>query len=209
MPTLNGNRIEQIKVAGQMVNLGPDVSNLISAADVSTNYVKKADYDTKVENIDASILERAKIADVSNNFVKKEDWDAIFSNTADSDQVINKWKEVVDFLDGMSEDTSLGELLMDKASKNDISTFMDEDDVSAYLTQHGIGQVDLTDYYTKTEIDTSIAANYQVKGNYLTQHQSLADYYTKTQCDNKFAQIQLAASTDAMDDDSVIYLVLS
>lgn len=209
MPTLNGNRIEQIKVAGQMVNLGPDVSNLISAADVSTNYVKKTVYDTKVENIDASILERAKIADVSNNFVKKEDWDAIFSNTADSDQVINKWKEVVDFLDGMSEDSSLGALLLDKASKNDISTFMDEDDVSAYLTQHGIGQVDLTDYYTKTEIDTSIAANYQVKGNYLTQHQSLADYYTKTQCDNKFAQIQVAASTDAMDDDSVIYLVLS
>jgi predicted RNA-binding protein with RPS1 domain len=48
-------RIEQIKAYGQMIDLGPDVSNLISAADVSANYVKKTVYDLKVQQIDASL----------------------------------------------------------------------------------------------------------------------------------------------------------
>jgi len=33
----------------------------------------------------------------------------------------------------MSEDTSLGEILMEKADKNDISTFMTEEEVAAYV----------------------------------------------------------------------------
>lgn len=142
-------RLEQIKAYGQMIDLGPDVSNLISAADVSANYVKKTVYDLKVQEIDTSLGQRPKLSDVSSGFVSKEDWDAIFSNTDDSDQVINKWKEVVDFLDGMSEDTSLGEILLQKADKNDISTFMTEADVSAYIAEHA-PTPDLSDYYTKT-----------------------------------------------------------
>ena len=126
-------RIEQIKAYGQMIDLGPDVSNLISAADVSANYVKKTVYEQKVNEIDASIGQRPKLSDVSSGFVSKEDWNAIFSNTDDSDKIINKWKDVTDFLEGMSEDTSLGELLLDKASKNDISTFMTEQEVADYI----------------------------------------------------------------------------
>ena len=95
--------------------------------------VKKTVYEQKVKEIDASLGQRPKLSDVSSGFVSKEDWDAIFSNTDDADKVINKWKDVTDFLEGMSEDTSLGELLMDKASKNDISTFMTEQEVADYI----------------------------------------------------------------------------
>lgn len=194
-----------------MIDLGPDVSNLISATDVSNNYVKLSVYNQKTQEIDASIANKANIADVSNNFVKKTDWDAIFSSDADSDNVINKWNEVVDFLEGMGEDTSLGELLMDKASKNDISAFMDEDDVSAYLAEHGIGQVDMSEYYTKTQIDTSIAGNYYDKAGIDT---SIANnYYSKTQSNAKFAEIVLIDKSVADQDptvmnDTSIYFIL-
>ena len=62
-------RIEQIKAYGQMIDLGPDVSNLISAADVSSNYVKKTVYDLKVQEIDTSLGQRPKLSDVSSGFV--------------------------------------------------------------------------------------------------------------------------------------------
>ena len=186
-------RIEQIKAYGQMIDLGPDVSNLISAADVSANYVKKTVYDLKVQEIDASLGQRPKLSDVSSGFVSKEDWDAIFSNTDDSDQVINKWKEVVDFLDGMSEDTSLGEILLQKADKNDISTFMTEADVSAYIAEHA-PTPDLSDYYTKTQIDTSIA------GNYYDKNQTDAKYA------NKAAEIYFVEEGTVMNDTSIFFI---
>lgn len=73
------------------------------------------------------------------------------------------------------------------------------------------GNVNLTDYYTKSEVDQKIAdvasgceidlsayaktdnvyskvqsdAKYQPKGEYLTEHQSLEDYYTKNEIDGK------------------------
>lgn len=186
-------RIEQIKAYGQMIDLGPDVSNLISAADVSANYVKKTVYDLKVQEIDASLGQRPKLSDVSSGFVSKEDWDAIFSNTDDSDQVINKWKEVVDFLDGMSEDTSLGEILLQKADKNDISTFMTEADVSAFVAEHA-PTPDLSDYYTKTQIDTSIA------GNYYDKNQTDAKYA------NKAAEIYFVEEGTVMNDTSIFFI---
>ena len=186
-------RIEQIKAYGQMIDLGPDVSNLISAADVSANYVKKTVYDLKVQEIDASLGQRPKLSDVSSGFVSKDDWDAIFSNTDDSDQVINKWKEVVDFLDGMSEDTSLGEILLQKADKNDISTFMTEADVSAFVAEHA-PTPDLSDYYTKTQIDTSIA------GNYYDKNQTDAKYA------NKAAEIYFVEEGTVMNDTSIFFI---
>ena len=203
-------RLEQIKAYGQMIDLGPDVSNLISAADVSANYVKKTVYDLKVQEIDASLGQRPKLSDVSSGFVSKEDWDAIFSNTDDSDQVINKWKEVVDFLDGMSEDTSLGEILLQKADKNDISTFMTEADVSAYIAEHA-PTPDLSDYYTKTQIDTSIAGNYYSKTQIDTSISN--NYYSKTQANAKFAEIVLIdkavaeADPTVMGDTSIYFIV--
>ena len=203
-------RIEQIKAYGQMIDLGPDVSNLISAADVSANYVKKTVYDLKVQEIDASIGQRPKLSDVSSGFVSKEDWDAIFSNTDDADKVINKWKDVTDFLEGMSEDTSLGELLLDKASKNDISTFMTEQEVADYVKEHAPA-ADLTDYYTKSQIDTSIAGNYYSKTQIDTSIST--NYYTKTQANAKFAEIVLIDKSvvdqnpSVMNDTSIYFIV--
>lgn len=203
-------RLEQIKAYGQMIDLGPDVSNLISAADVSANYVKKTVYDLKVQEIDASIGQRPKLSDVSSGFVSKEDWDAIFSNTDDTDKVINKWKDVTDFLEGMSEDTSLGELLLDKASKNDISTFMTEQEVADYVAQHAPA-ADLTDYYTKSQIDTSIAGNYYSKTQIDTSIST--NYYTKTQANAKFAEIVLIDKSvvdqnpSVMNDTSIYFIV--
>ena len=203
-------RIEQIKAYGQMIDLGPDVSNLISAADVSANYVKKTVYDLKVQEIDASLGQRPKLSDVSSGFVSKEDWDAIFSNTDDADKVINKWKDVTDFLEGMSEDTSLGELLLDKASKNDISTFMTEQEVADYVAQHAPA-ADLTDYYTKSQIDTSIAGNYYSKTQIDTSIST--NYYTKTQANAKFAEIVLIDKSvvdqnpSVMNDTSIYFIV--
>ena len=203
-------RLEQIKAYGQMIDLGPDVSNLISAADVSANYVKKTVYDLKVQEIDASIGQRPKLSDVSSGFVSKEDWNAIFSNTDDADKVINKWKDVTDFLEGMSEDTSLGELLLDKASKNDISTFMTEQEVADYVAQHAPA-ADLTDYYTKSQIDTSIAGNYYSKTQIDTSIST--NYYTKTQANAKFAEIVLIDKSvvdqnpSVMNDTSIYFIV--
>ena len=203
-------RLEQIKAYGQMIDLGPDVSNLISAADVSANYVKKTAYDLKVQEIDASLGQRPKLSDVSSGFVSKEDWDAIFSNTDDSDKIINKWKDVTDFLEGMSEDTSLGELLLDKASKNDISTFMTEQEVADYVAQHAPA-ADLTDYYTKSQIDTSIAGNYYSKTQIDTSIST--NYYTKTQANAKFAEIVLIDKSvvdqnpSVMNDTSIYFIV--
>ena len=203
-------RLEQIKAYGQMIDLGPDVSNLISAADVSANYVKKTVYDLKVQEIDASLGQRPKLSDVSSGFVSKQDWDAIFSNTDDSDKIINKWKDVTDFLEGMNEDTSLGELLMDKASKNDISTFMTEQEVADYVAQHAPA-ADLTDYYTKSQIDTSIAGNYYSKTQIDTSIST--NYYTKTQANAKFAEIVLIDKSvvdqnpSVMNDTSIYFIV--
>ena len=203
-------RLEQIKAYGQMIDLGPDVSNLISAADVSANYVKKTVYEQKVQEIDASLGQRAKFSDVSSGFVSKEDWDAIFSNTDDSDKIINKWKDVTDFLEGMNEDTSLGELLLDKASKNDISTFMTEQEVADYVAQHAPA-ADLTDYYTKSQIDTSIAGNYYSKTQIDTSIST--NYYTKTQANAKFAEIVLIDKSvvdqnpSVMNDTSIYFIV--
>ena len=203
-------RIEQIKAYGQMIDLGPDVSNLISAADVSANYVKKTVYDLKVQEIDASLGQRPKLSDVSSGFVSKEDWDAIFSNTDDADKVINKWKDVTDFLEGMSEDTSLGELLLQKASKNDISTFMTEQEVAQYV-QERAPAADLTDYYTKSQIDTSIAGNYYSKTQIDTSIST--NYYTKTQANAKFAEIVLIDKSvvdqnpNVMNDTSIYFIV--
>ena len=203
-------RIEQIKAYGQMIDLGPDVSNLISAADVSTNYVKKTVYDLKVQEIDASIGQRPKLSDVSSGFVSKEDWNAIFSNTDDADKVINKWKDVTDFLEGMNEDTSLGELLLQKADKNDISTFMTEQEVADYVAQHAPA-ADLTDYYTKSQIDTSIAGNYYSKTQIDTSIST--NYYTKTQANAKFAEIVLIDKSvvdqnpSVMNDTSIYFIV--
>ena len=208
MPT--NKRLEQIKAYGQMIDLGPDVSNLISAEDVSTNYVKKSDYNTKVQEIDASIGLRPKLSDVSSGFVSKEDWDAIFSNTDDADKVINKWKDVTDFLEGMSEDTSLGELLLDKASKNDISTFMTEEEVAQYVSEHA-PQTDLSNYYTKTQIDTSIANNYYDKTQIDTSINT--NFYTKAQSNAKFAEIVLIDKSvvdqdpTVMNDTSIYFIV--
>ena len=203
-------RLEQIKAYGQMIDLGPDVSNLISAADVSANYVKKTVYDLKVQEIDASLGQRPKLSDVSSGFVSKEDWDAIFSNTDDTDKVINKWKDVTDFLEGMSEDTSLGELLLQKASKNDISTFMTEQEVADYVAKHAPA-ADLTDYYTKSQIDTSIAGNYYSKTQIDTSIST--NYYTKTQANAKFAEIVLIDKSvvdqnpSVMNDTSIYFIV--
>ena len=203
-------RLEQIKAYGQMIDLGPDVSNLISASDVSANYVKKTVYDLKVQEIDASLGQRPKLSDVSSGFVSKEDWDAIFSNTDDADKVINKWKDVTDFLEGMSEDTSLGELLLDKASKNDISTFMTEQEVAQYVQEHAPA-ADLTDYYTKSQIDTSIAGNYYSKTQIDTSIST--NYYTKTQANAKFAEIVLIDKSvvdqnpNVMNDTSIYFIV--
>lgn len=213
-------RLEQIKAYGQMIDLGPDVSNLISAADVSANYVKKTVYNQKVQEIDASLGQRPKLSDVSSGFVSKDDWDAIFSNTDDSDKIINKWKDVTDFLEGMSEDTSLGELLMEKADKNDISTFMTEEEVADYVQEHA-PTPDLSDYYTKSQIDTSIAGNYydknQIDNNYYTKTQSdtsiANNYYSKAASDEKFAEIVLIdkAVVDEdptmMNDTSIYFIV--
>ena len=203
-------RLEQIKAYGQMIDLGPDVSNLISAADVSANYVKKTVYEQKVNEIDASLGQRPKLSDVSSGFVSKEDWDAIFSNTDDTDKVINKWKDVTDFLEGMSEDTSLGELLLQKADKNDISTFMTEQEVADYVAQHAPA-ADLTDYYTKSQIDTSIAGNYYSKTQIDTSIST--NYYTKTQANAKFAEIVLIDKSvvdqnpSVMNDTSIYFIV--
>ena len=203
-------RLEQIKAYGQMIDLGPDVSNLISAADVSANYVKKTVYDLKVQEIDASLGQRPKLSDVSSGFVSKEDWDAIFSNTDDADKVINKWKDVTDFLEGMSEDTSLGELLLQKADKNDISTFMTEQEVADYVAKHAPA-ADLTDYYTKSQIDTSIAGNYYSKTQIDTSIST--NYYTKTQANAKFAEIVLIDKSvvdqnpNVMNDTSIYFIV--
>ena len=203
-------RLEQIKAYGQMIDLGPDVSNLISAADVSANYVKKTVYEQKVNEIDASIGQRPKLSDVSSGFVSKEDWNAIFSNTDDSDKIINKWKDVTDFLEGMNEDTSLGELLLDKASKDDISTFMTEQEVADYVAQHAPA-ADLTDYYTKSQIDTSIAGNYYSKTQIDTSIST--NYYTKTQANAKFAEIVLIDKSvvdqnpSVMNDTSIYFIV--
>ena len=203
-------RLEQIKAYGQMIDLGPDVSNLISAADVSANYVKKTVYEQKVNEIDASLGQRPKLSDVSSGFVSKEDWDAIFSNTDDTDKVINKWKDVTDFLEGMSEDTSLGELLIQKADKNDISTFMTEQEVADYVAQHAPA-ADLTDYYTKSQIDTSIAGNYYSKTQIDTSIST--NYYTKTQANAKFAEIVLIDKSvvdqnpSVMNDTSIYFIV--
>lgn len=203
-------RLEQIKAYGQMIDLGPDVSNLISAADVSANYVKKTVYEQKVNEIDASIGQRPKLSDVSSGFVSKEDWNAIFSNTDDTDKVINKWKDVTDFLEGMSEDTSLGELLLQKASKNDISTFMTEEEVAQYVQEHAPA-ADLTDYYTKSQIDTSIAGNYYSKTQIDTSIST--NYYTKTQANAKFAEIVLIDKSvvdqnpSVMNDTSIYFIV--
>ena len=203
-------RLEQIKAYGQMIDLGPDVSNLISAADVSANYVKKTVYEQKVNEIDASIGQRPKLSDVSSGFVSKEDWNAIFSNTDDADKVINKWKDVTDFLEGMSEDTSLGELLLQKADKNDISTFMTEQEVADYVAQHAPA-ADLTDYYTKSQIDTSIAGNYYSKTQIDTSIST--NYYTKTQANAKFAEIVLIDKSvvdqnpNVMNDTSIYFIV--
>ena len=203
-------RLEQIKAYGQMIDLGPDVSNLISAADVSANYVKKTVYEQKVNEIDTSLGQRPKLSDVSSGFVSKEDWNAIFSNTDDSDKIINKWKDVTDFLEGMSEDTSLGELLLDKASKNDISTFMTEEEVAQYVQEHAPA-ADLTDYYTKSQIDTSIAGNYYSKTQIDTSIST--NYYTKTQANAKFAEIVLIDKSvvdqnpSVMNDTSIYFIV--
>ena len=203
-------RLEQIKAYGQMIDLGPDVSNLISAADVSANYVKKTVYEQKVQEIDASLGQRPKLSDVSSGFVSKQDWDAIFSNTDDSDKIINKWKDVTDFLEGMSEDTSLGELLLEKASKNDISTFMTEQEVADYVAQHAPA-ADLSDYYTKSQIDTSIAGNYYSKTQIDTSIST--NYYTKTQANAKFAEIVLIDKSvvdqnpSVMNDTSIYFIV--
>ena len=203
-------RLEQIKAYGQMIDLGPDVSNLISAADVSANYVKKTVYEQKVNEIDASLGQRPILSDVSSGFVSKEDWDAIFSNTDDTDKVINKWKDVTDFLEGMSEDTSLGELLIQKADKNDISTFMTEQEVADYVAQHAPA-ADLTDYYTKSQIDTSIAGNYYSKTQIDTSIST--NYYTKTQANAKFAEIVLIDKSvvdqnpSVMNDTSIYFIV--
>ena len=203
-------RLEQIKAYGQMIDLGPDVSNLISAADVSANYVKKTVYEQKVNEIDTSLGQRPKLSDVSSGFVSKEDWNAIFSNTDDADKVINKWKDVTDFLEGMSEDTSLGELLLDKASKNDISTFMTEEEVAQYVQEHAPA-ADLTDYYTKSQIDTSIAGNYYSKTQIDTSIST--NYYTKTQANAKFAEIVLIDKSvvdqnpSVMNDTSIYFIV--
>lgn len=203
-------RLEQIKAYGQMIDLGPDVSNLISAADVSANYVKKTVYEQKVNEIDASLGQRPKLSDVSSGFVSKEDWNAIFSNTDDSDKIINKWKDVTDFLEGMSEDTSLGELLLQKADKNDISTFMTEQEVADYVAQHAPA-ADLSDYYTKSQIDTSIAGNYYSKTQIDTSINT--NYYTKTQANAKFAEIVLIDKSvvdqnpNVMNDTSIYFIV--
>ena len=203
-------RLEQIKAYGQMIDLGPDVSNLISAADVSANYVKKTVYEQKVNEIDTSLGQRPKLSDVSSGFVSKEDWNAIFSNTDDTDKVINKWKDVTDFLEGMSEDTSLGELLLQKADKNDISTFMTEQEVADYVAQHAPA-ADLTDYYTKSQIDTSIAGNYYSKTQIDTSIST--NYYTKTQANAKFAEIVLIDKSvvdqnpSVMNDTSIYFIV--
>ena len=203
-------RLEQIKAYGQMIDLGPDVSNLISAADVSANYVKKTVYEQKVQEIDASIGQRPKLSDVSSGFVSKQDWDAIFSNTDDSDKIINKWKDVTDFLEGMSEDTSLGELLLEKADKNDISTFMTEQEVADYVAQHAPA-ADLSDYYTKSQIDTSIAGNYYSKTQIDTSIST--NYYSKTQANAKFAEIVLIDKSvvdqnpSVMNDTSIYFII--
>lgn len=70
----------------------------------------------------------------------------------DSDNIINKWEEVVAFLDTYTEADTLANLLSNKANK------------ATTLAGYGI-----TDAYTKTEAD----GRFQPKGSYLTAHQNI------------------------------------
>ena len=105
------------------------------------------------------------------SFTKKADFDTLnakvtdFLEGSDTDNIINKWKELEAFLDGMSESSDLADILSDKADK------------STTLSGYGI-----TNAYTKNEADDLL----DEKADWGTtlSHYGITNAYTKTEADS-------------------------
>lgn len=104
-------------------------------------------------------------------FAKQTDFNALsakltdFLEGSDTDNIINKWKELEAFLDGMSESSDLADILSGKAEK------------ATTLSGYGI-----TNAYTKTETDDLL----DEKADWGTtlSHYGITNAYTKTEADN-------------------------
>lgn len=133
----------------------------------------------KINNVVVAQEKGQSTADVMSQKAVTDDINALetaITNKADKSNVYTK----------SETDTKLGT----KANSSDIPTKVSQlTNDSGYLTTHQdiSGKANTSDVYTKTQSDNK----YQVKGNYLTSHQSLTDYAKKTDvttADNQIKQ---------------------
>ena len=100
----------------------------------------------KPEELQPYLEPYAKIDYVANTYATIEDLNN-FLTGSDTDTIINKWKELETFLEGLSESDDLATLLSGKADK------------ATTLSGYGI-----TDAYTNTEVDTLLLKYVRLEG---------------------------------------------
>ena len=112
--------------------------------------------------------------DIDNSFYTKEEINNMFeafdpSGEVDFDNYYTK-RETDNLLAGKS----------DSAHTHDYSQILNTPDLSNFATLSDIPSIN------GLASEVWVGENYQPKGNYLTEHQSLENYYTKSEADNKF-----------------------
>lgn len=178
------SRIDKIKVDGQFIDLGPDVSAFLTANDVS-NFITEDELpeDIVVQN-DISTFITA--TDVSNNYVKQSTFDALVNS--DINGTIDKFNEVESFLAGVSDASTLTGMMgqMKTEIEGEIPTVPTT--VSSFTNDAGyLVSNDVSNYCTDNDISTFITANDA----------------------SIYAQIDVVTASDPMTDNSKIYFILS
>lgn len=236
------DRIEKLKVAGQWISLGPDVSSFITIKDVSNkleqddikDFIKRQEAEDEFATKDdikdfiskndipddlvtkddiEDLVKKDEISDfitgsdVSNMYVKKSTLDNLVN--ANSDGVINKFKEMENFLKGISDSSTLTQLLY--GVKEEIENKIENLDYTVTIDHEGKPViVDLNDVldevyfnrYTNEQIDASIIAYAQPKGDYITREDlggldglvtedDIKDFITLNDVSNKLEQKDL------------------
>lgn len=188
-------------------------SNYYTKTEINTALAKKvniSDYNTKIEEIETAISEKADesaIIDMATKtwvneqgFLKEQSLSA-YSTTEEMNIAINNAVEnKADKNNTYTKtevDNNISTATIDMATKTWVGD-------QHYLTQHQ----SLANYYTKSETNTAISnatndmatKTWVNNQGFLKQHQSLTNYYTKTEVDDKITQ----AVSDTMPIGSII-----
>ena len=112
---VSGTNIKTIE--GQSILGSGDIQ--ITAAQVGA--YTTGEIDTKVTTINNAINAKADPSSVTAVSDRVSTLENYFSTTEDSDTTINKWTEIVDFLDGVAEGSDVEKLLAEKANSSTVS----------------------------------------------------------------------------------------